>query len=155
MDSKCARPARSLPAAIVLTLTLAACTGAKTPNSAPQAPQVSVVTVHRGSVPVTTELPGRTSAYLVAQVRARVDGMGIERRKLVQQLSGVVKDAQALLSELGHEAAEQVGRLAKATRRRGKRKSVRIPKGTAGGPDAKKHRLPATTRQKMTKRRGA
>jgi hypothetical protein len=91
---------------------------------------------------------------LLGTVRARVDGMGIERRKLVQQLSGVVKDAQALLSELGHEAAEQVGRLAKATRR-GKRKSVRIPKGTAGGPDAKKHRLPATTRQKMTKRRGA
>src|SRR6267378_865349 len=91
---------------------------------------------------------------LLGTVRARVDGMGIERRKLVQQLSGVVKDAQALLSELGHEAAEQVGRLAKATRR-GKRKSVRIRKGTAGGPDAKKHRLPATTRQKMTKRRGA
>ena len=43
-------------------------------------------------------------------VRARVDGMGIERRTLVQQLSGVVKDAQALLSELGHEAAEQVSR---------------------------------------------
>src|SRR6267143_295188 len=79
MDSKCARPARSLPAAIVLTLTLAACTGAKTPNSAPQTPEVAVVTVHRGSVPVTTELPGRTSAYLVAQVRARVDGIVLKR----------------------------------------------------------------------------
>ena len=91
---------------------------------------------------------------LLGTVRARVDGMGTERRKLVQQLSGVVKDAQALLSELGHEAAEQVGRFAKATGRRGKRKSVRIPKGAAGGPDAKTHRLPASARQKMTKRRG-
>jgi len=40
---------------------------------------VSVVTVHRASVPVTTELPGRTSAYLVAQVRARVDGIVLKR----------------------------------------------------------------------------
>src|SRR2546426_8174843 len=85
---------------------------------------------------------------LLGTVRARVDGMGIERRTLVQQLSGVVKAAQVLLSELGHEAAEQVSRLAKTTGRRGKRKSVRIPKRTAGGLDAKKHRLPATTRQK-------
>ena len=38
-----------------------------------------MVTVHRGSVPVTTELPGRTSAYLVAQVRARVDGIVLKR----------------------------------------------------------------------------
>jgi membrane fusion protein (multidrug efflux system) len=42
-------------------------------------PEVSVVTVHRGSVPITTELPGRTSAYLVAQVRARVDGIVLKR----------------------------------------------------------------------------
>ena len=34
-----------------------------------------MVTVHPGSVPLTIELPGRTSPYLVAQVRARVDGI--------------------------------------------------------------------------------
>src|SRR3989442_7831993 len=44
-----------------------------------QPPQVSVVTVHKGSVPITTELPGRTYAYLVAQVRARVDGIVLKR----------------------------------------------------------------------------
>jgi len=38
------------------------------------------VTVHREPVPVTTELPGRTSAYLVAQVRARVDGI-VQKRE--------------------------------------------------------------------------
>jgi membrane fusion protein (multidrug efflux system) len=36
---------------------------------------VTVVTVKRTTVPVTVELPGRTSGYLVAQVRARVDGI--------------------------------------------------------------------------------
>jgi membrane fusion protein, multidrug efflux system len=35
--------------------------------------------VHKTSVPVVTELPGRTSAYLVAQVRARVDGIVLKR----------------------------------------------------------------------------
>lgn len=43
------------------------------------APQVTVITVRRASVPVTVELPGRTSAYLVAQVRARVDGIVQQR----------------------------------------------------------------------------
>jgi len=45
----------------------------------PPPPQVSVVTVRHTSVPVTTDLPGRTSAYLVAQVRARVDGIVLKR----------------------------------------------------------------------------
>jgi membrane fusion protein (multidrug efflux system) len=53
--------------------------GSAKPAPASPPPQVSVVTVHRGSVPITTELPGRTSAYLVAQVRARVDGIVLKR----------------------------------------------------------------------------
>jgi membrane fusion protein (multidrug efflux system) len=40
---------------------------------------VSVVTVHPTSVPVTIQLPGRTSPFLVAQVRARVDGIVLRR----------------------------------------------------------------------------
>ncbi|WP_186144647.1 efflux RND transporter periplasmic adaptor subunit, partial [Burkholderia gladioli] len=42
-------------------------------------PEVGVVTVQPQSVPVVTELPGRTSAFLVAQVRARVDGIVLRR----------------------------------------------------------------------------
>ena len=57
---------------------LAGCTG-KAAAPAPQPPEVAVVTVQRTAVPVTTELPGRTSAYLVAQVRARVDGIVLKR----------------------------------------------------------------------------
>src|SRR2546425_1689509 len=60
-------------------MVLAGCGAAKPATTAPQPPQVSVVTVHRGSVPITIELPGRTSAYLVAQVRARVDGILLKR----------------------------------------------------------------------------
>jgi len=47
--------------------------------TAPPPPRVSVVTVHRQPVPVLIELPGRTTAYLTAQVRARVDGIVLKR----------------------------------------------------------------------------
>ncbi|KND56680.1 Membrane fusion protein of RND family multidrug efflux pump [Candidatus Paraburkholderia kirkii] len=42
-------------------------------------PEVGIVTVQPTSVPVVVDLPGRTSAYLVAQVRARVDGIVLRR----------------------------------------------------------------------------
>ncbi|MET0499443.1 MAG: efflux RND transporter periplasmic adaptor subunit [Steroidobacteraceae bacterium] len=58
-----------------------AATGCGGKHEAPPAaaPTVYVVTVQRASVPVTTDLPGRTTAYLVAQVRARVDGIVLRR----------------------------------------------------------------------------
>jgi membrane fusion protein, multidrug efflux system len=58
-----------------LPLALGACSRAEQAPPAPPTPQVTVVTVHAQSVPLTIELPGRTSANLVAQVRARVDGI--------------------------------------------------------------------------------
>ena len=67
-----------IAAASALVL-LGGCGGSKPAPPAPQAPEVAVVTVHRGSAPVSTELPGRSSAYLVAQVRARVDGIVLKR----------------------------------------------------------------------------
>ena len=42
-------------------------------------PDVTVAQARRASVPVTVELPGRTNAYRVAQVRARVDGIVLKR----------------------------------------------------------------------------
>jgi membrane fusion protein, multidrug efflux system len=57
---------------------LAAC-GQKQAAPPPQTPEVGVVTVQPTKVPVTTELPGRTSAFLMAQVRARVDGIVLRR----------------------------------------------------------------------------
>jgi membrane fusion protein (multidrug efflux system) len=59
-------------------IVLAAC-GQKQSAPPPQTPEVGIVTVQPTSVPVVSELPGRTSAYLVAQVRARVDGIVLRR----------------------------------------------------------------------------
>ncbi|VWD09482.1 hemolysin D [Burkholderia lata] len=57
---------------------LAAC-GKKESAPPPQTPEVGVVTVQPQAVAVFSELPGRTSAFLVAQVRARVDGIVLRR----------------------------------------------------------------------------
>src|SRR5882672_6351285 len=65
--------------ATLAAIALVACSEASQAPPAPQPPEVGVVTVHRASVPVSTELPGRTSAHLVAQVRARVDGIVLSR----------------------------------------------------------------------------
>ena len=63
-----------LPAglALAVSLLLAACGKEAQQGPAggmPGAPAVTVVTVQPESVPVTTELPGRTSPYLVAELR--------------------------------------------------------------------------------------
>lgn len=63
---------------LALTFAMSGCKRqAKTAD--PEPPEVNVVAVHHDSVPLTTELPGRTSAYLVAEVRARVDGIVLQR----------------------------------------------------------------------------
>jgi membrane fusion protein (multidrug efflux system) len=64
----------SLAAAALVTVVLAGC-GQKTAAPTPSIPEVTVVAAHRTNVPVTIELPGRTAPYLIAQVRARVDGV--------------------------------------------------------------------------------
>lgn len=64
--------------ALMVTLTVllvAGCGPEKPAKTAASPPKVTVVTASRTSVPITTELPGRTSPYLVAQVRARIDGI--------------------------------------------------------------------------------
>ena len=66
-------------AAAALAMTLAACGPAKQAAPAAAPPQVAVVTVHHTDVPMQIQLPGRTTAYLTAQVRARVDGVVQER----------------------------------------------------------------------------
>ncbi|MGE8162623.1 efflux RND transporter periplasmic adaptor subunit [Paraburkholderia sp. NPDC080076] len=70
-------PFRLISAATAAVL-LAAC-GPKQSAPPQQTPEVGVITVQPTAVPVVTELPGRTSAFLVAQVRARVDGIVLRR----------------------------------------------------------------------------
>ena len=66
-------------ALLSMPVLLGACIQAKQTPPAAQPPEVTVVAVQKQAVPVTTELPGRTSSYLVAQVRARVDGIVLKR----------------------------------------------------------------------------
>jgi membrane fusion protein, multidrug efflux system len=68
--------------AATAAVALAAC-GQKPAAPPPPTPEVGVVTVQLTTVPVVTELPGRTSAFLVAQVRARVDGI-VQRREFTE-----------------------------------------------------------------------
>jgi membrane fusion protein (multidrug efflux system) len=65
-------------APLAIVAALGGC-GKKPPAPAAQPPEVSVAAVQRASVPVTIDLPGRTNAYFVAQVRARVDGIVLKR----------------------------------------------------------------------------
>jgi membrane fusion protein (multidrug efflux system) len=56
---------------------LVAC--AKQPPPPPPPPQVRYVTVAPQSVTITTELPGRTSAYRIAEIRPQVSGVILKR----------------------------------------------------------------------------
>lgn len=81
------RPARALLlAALGLTSVLAAC--GKPPMMGPPpgpqgAPQVSTLVVQPQNVVLTTELPGRTSAVLLADVRPQVTGI-LKARRFVE-----------------------------------------------------------------------
>jgi membrane fusion protein (multidrug efflux system) len=75
-------------------LLLGACGSAK--NTSPAAPppaQVSVVTVHAESVPLTRDLVGRLSATRVSDVRARVAGVLLKR---LYREGSDVKEGQTL-----------------------------------------------------------
>src|SRR3990172_3098333 len=49
------------------------------PLPPPPVPEVATITVHPQQVVLTSELPGRTSAYLVAEIRPQVNGL-IQKR---------------------------------------------------------------------------
>ena len=75
------RPARSalLPSTLALLLALVGCDGREAGQpqgpGAQGRPQVGVVTVRPQSVAITAEMPGRTTASLVAEVRPQVGGI--------------------------------------------------------------------------------
>ncbi len=90
--------ARSVGAlfAIGMALLAAACTKEQNqgaPAGAMPKPQVSVVTLQPQSVAITTELPGRTTASLVAEVRPQVSGI-IQKRLFTE--GGEVKAGDIL-----------------------------------------------------------
>jgi len=85
-----------LAVTLALVGSLSACDGQN--SSGPAAPaatltEVSVVTLHPKSVIITTELPGRTTASLTAEVRPQVNG--IIQTRLFKE-GGEVKAGEAL-----------------------------------------------------------
>lgn len=67
-------PFMPLGLALAGAFLLAAC-GAKEQPPGPGAPAVTVLTVKAESVPLATELPGRTSPYQIAELRPQVTGI--------------------------------------------------------------------------------
>ncbi len=68
----------------ILTLALTGCgSGPGQQAGPPPIPEVAVFTVQPQTVELTTELPGRTSAYLVSEIRPRVNG--IIQKRLFQE----------------------------------------------------------------------
>jgi len=90
--SSVARP-RPLLAVLSTLALLAGCSEGDTAPKGMQAIPVAVVTLKPEPVTLTRELPGRTSAYLVAEVRPQVNG--IVAKRLFQE-GGVVKAGQSL-----------------------------------------------------------
>lgn len=78
MKFKRAKTLANLVAVAASALVLSACgqeQGSATAAPSPNVPQVSVVEVKSQPVSLYTELPGRTSPYLIAEVRPQVNGI--------------------------------------------------------------------------------
>lgn len=70
----------ALPLSLAAALALAACDSKQAGGPPPAGPvEVSVMTLEAQRVALTTELPGRTSAYRVAEVRPQVSGIVLKR----------------------------------------------------------------------------
>lgn len=75
-----------MPAAIILCLILIGCNrGAK--QQAQPTPEVSTIIIAKQPVSLSSELPGRTSAYMVAEIRPQVNG--IIKKRLFEEGSDV------------------------------------------------------------------
>jgi membrane fusion protein, multidrug efflux system len=86
------RIAALIPTALLLLAT-AGCSSDQQP-ALPPAPEVAVVTIVPRSVSITEQLPGRTAAYRVAEVRPQVTGI-LQKRLFTE--GGEVKEGQPLL----------------------------------------------------------
>jgi membrane fusion protein (multidrug efflux system) len=90
------RPSPSLVFALASAMALAACSDGgpqQAAGGAPAATPVGVIVASTEAVRLTTELPGRTAAYMVAEVRPQVGGI-VQRRMFTE--GSEVKEGQTL-----------------------------------------------------------
>src|SRR5258708_23539825 len=79
MSTRIFFPIRRAPIlCLISVLTLAGCSSSKPPPTSTP-PEVGVVTLHSKPVTITTDLPGRTVAYRIAEVRPQVSGIILKR----------------------------------------------------------------------------
>jgi membrane fusion protein (multidrug efflux system) len=91
MRMRCLLPLYRKLSLCLVCSTLAACSSGKTAVPPNPPPEVGVVTLHPQPVTITTDLPGRTMAYRIAEVRPQVSGV-ILKRLFIQ--GGEVKAGQ-------------------------------------------------------------
>ena len=70
----------ALVSAVALATLLSGCKKEEAAPAAAPPPQVGVVTIKPQAYTLTSELPGRTTAYRVAEVRPQVDGIILKRQ---------------------------------------------------------------------------
>jgi len=66
-----------------VVISLSACSKSKDKSEAKPAPEVGVVTVQQQAQPIMVELPGRTSARMIAEIRPQVGGI-IQKRAFTE-----------------------------------------------------------------------
>ncbi len=102
--------AAMVSAIALATLTLAGCKDDAAPPPQ-QAPSVGIVTLQAEPYTLTTELPGRTAAYRIAEVRPQVDG--IIQKRLFEEGSEVKAGQQ--LYQIDAAVYEAAAKSAQAT----------------------------------------
>ncbi len=102
--------AAMVSAIALVTLTLAGCSDEAAPPPR-QAPTVGIVTLQAEPYTLTTELPGRTAAYRIAEVRPQVDG--IIQKRLFEEGSEVKAGQQ--LYQIDAAVYEAAAKSAQAT----------------------------------------
>lgn len=109
-------PAPGLLVAAAAVLALLTACGSGNDGDAPQgqqAPKVSVIEVRGEASAVTTELPGRTTAYQVAEIRPQVGGI-VQERLFTEGAEVAAGDLLYRIDPATYEAALESARAAQA-----------------------------------------
>ncbi len=100
-----------VPVTLAIAMSMLAACGNKKEAAAPPPPQVSVVTLKTEQLTLDTELPGRTTAFRIAEVRPQVDGIIL--RRLFKEGSDVTQGQQ--LYQIDPSTYEATYKSARAT----------------------------------------